>query len=68
MMLEPSIDTLMDKVSSKYMLVTLSAQRARALQETQSSKSEDGASRKYVGIALREIIAGELVCDSEEQK
>ena len=32
-MLEPSIDTLQEKINSKYTLVTLSAKRARDLQE-----------------------------------
>ncbi|GAK00254.1 DNA-directed RNA polymerase omega subunit [Geomicrobium sp. JCM 19055] len=32
-MLYPSIDSLLKKIDSKYSLVTISAQRARALQE-----------------------------------
>ncbi|HET7579619.1 MAG TPA: DNA-directed RNA polymerase subunit omega [Bacillales bacterium] len=68
-MLEPSIDSLMEKVHSKYMLVTLSAKRARALQVADSGESDDVESRKYVGTALKEIAAGELswTFDNEEQ-
>lgn len=68
MMLEPSIDTLMEKISSKYLLVTLSAKRARDLQAAESSKSDNIESRKYVGIALKEIVSGELTCDKVEQE
>lgn len=64
MMLEPSIDALMGKVSSKYMLVTLSAKRARDLQDAASAGS-NVISRKFVGTALKEIVDGKLVCTTK---
>ena len=49
MMLKPSIDTLLDKVPSKYSLVILEAKRAHELEagapETQSFKSEKSTLR-----------------------
>ncbi|MBO8155294.1 MAG: DNA-directed RNA polymerase subunit omega [Bacillaceae bacterium] len=55
MMLEPSIDSLMEKVPSKYALVILSAKRAREMQDTKKSLIEEPKSHKYVGRALEEI-------------
>lgn len=55
MMLEPSIDELQEKISSKYTLVTLSARRARELSETKKVLVENPKSEKYVGMALEEI-------------
>lgn len=54
-MLEPSIDSLMEKVPSKYALVILSAKRAREMQDTKKSLIEEPKSHKYVGRALEEI-------------
>lgn len=68
MMLEPSIDALMDKVSSKYLLVTLSAKRARDMQAAASAGSDETASRKYVGAALKEIVEGKLTCTAETEE
>lgn len=55
MMLEPSIDELQEKISSKYTLVTLSARRARELSNTKKVLVENPKSEKYVGMALEEI-------------
>ncbi|WP_077622071.1 DNA-directed RNA polymerase subunit omega [Sediminibacillus massiliensis] len=55
MMLEPSIDSLQEKINSKYTLVTLSARRARQMQETKKILVERPKSHKYVGMALEEI-------------
>ncbi|MBM7598649.1 DNA-directed RNA polymerase subunit omega [Virgibacillus halotolerans] len=60
MMLDPSIDALQEKISSKYILVTLSARRARQMSETNRTLIEDPKSEKYVGMALEEILAGKL--------
>lgn len=60
MMLEPSIDSLMKNINSKYTLVTLSARRARQMQDTKKYLIEDYDSYKYVGIALEEINGGKL--------
>lgn len=61
-MLYPSIDSLLTKIDSKYTLVTISAQRAREMQESEESGPmiENPVSNKYVGIALEEIEKGEL--------
>lgn len=59
-MLEPSIDSLMEKINSKYTLVTLSARRAREMQDTQQYMMASPKSHKYVGKALEEIIEGLL--------
>lgn len=60
MMLEPSIDKLLKNINSKYTLVTLSARRARQMQDTKKYLIDDYESEKYVGIALEEINEGKL--------
>lgn len=60
MMLEPSIDQLQEKINSKYVLVTLSARRARQLAENEKSLVENPKSHKFVGVALEEIAAEKL--------
>ncbi|MBM7571770.1 DNA-directed RNA polymerase subunit omega [Aquibacillus albus] len=69
MMLEPSIDKLQLKINSKYTLVTLSARRARQIQETKQHQLERPTSHKYVGIALEEIQADKLsyVSDDDDE-
>lgn len=61
-MLEPSIDSLQEKIPSKYTLVTIAAARARVLLEEGASHSliENPKSNQFVGIALEEIQAGKL--------
>lgn len=54
-MLEPSIDSLQEKISSKYTLVTISARRARELQSESKPLVEHPKSLKSVGVALEEI-------------
>lgn len=61
MMLEPSIDELLEKIDSKYMLVSLSAKRARKLQLVENDEQGgDWEARKYVSRALREISSDQL--------
>lgn len=60
-MLEPSIDSLQEKIDSKYVLVTLAAKRARQLLDTQKSLIDEPKSKKYVGVALEEIDAKKIV-------
>lgn len=60
-MLYPSIDKLMEKVDSKYKLVTVAAKRARKLQEKEGLLIDKPVSHKFVGKALEEISAGELM-------
>lgn len=59
-MLEPSIDSLQEKINSKYTLVTISARRARDLQNESQALLEHPKSQKFVGIALEEINEGKL--------
>ncbi|MCD8510856.1 MAG: DNA-directed RNA polymerase subunit omega [Bacillus sp. (in: Bacteria)] len=56
-MLNPSIDSLMTKINSKYTLVTVSAHRARELREKPElfEKTSKSKSVSYVGMALEEI-------------
>lgn len=54
-MLEPSIDSLQEKINSKYTLVTISARRARELQDGAKTLLEEPKALKYVGVALEEI-------------
>lgn len=67
MMLEPSIDKLQEKINSKYTLVTLSAKRARQIQDTKKQLIEKPKSFKYVGIALEEIQEEKLVYDVNDK-
>lgn len=59
-MLEPSIDSLLEKINSKYTLVTISARRARALQGESTPLIENPKSFKKVGVALEEIYQEKL--------
>lgn len=68
MMLEPSIDQLQTKINSKYTLVTLSARRARQIQNAKIIQIEKPTAAKNVGIALEEIHAGKLTYVSTEYK
>lgn len=56
-MLDPSIDSLMKKLDSKYTLVTVAAKRARQLQVHDDLMIAKPISHKYVGKALEEIDA-----------
>jgi len=64
-MLEPSIDSLQEKIDSKYSLVTISARRARQLQDGDHVLVEEPKSHTYVGIALEEIYADKLTVKSD---
>jgi DNA-directed RNA polymerase subunit omega len=54
-MLYPSIDSLLQKIDSKYTLVTVAAKRAREMQEHHDCRVERPVSHKYVGKSLEEI-------------
>lgn len=56
MMLYPSIDSLLEKINSKYTLVTLSSKRARQIQQEGGVLIPRPFSVKPVGKALEEII------------
>lgn len=59
-MLEPSIDSLQERIPSKYTLVSIAASRARELLEVGQPLIENPKSNQFVGIALEEIQAGKL--------
>jgi len=59
-MLYPSIDSLLNRINSKYTLVTVAAKRARQMQQNNDQQLENTVSVKYVGKALEEIDAGLL--------
>lgn len=65
-MLEPSIDALQEKINSKYTLVTISARRARQLQDEGKVLIDHPKSVKYVGMALEEIYNDKLFVKEEE--
>lgn len=60
-MLYPSIDSLLTKIDSKYSLVTVASRRARKMQLDGNPKLMKYVSHKYVGKALEEIHADELI-------
>jgi DNA-directed RNA polymerase subunit omega len=57
---EPAIDALLDRVDSKYTMVTVAAKRARLLMTGARKRVETG-SDKPVTIALQELEAGTLL-------
>ncbi|WP_408010933.1 DNA-directed RNA polymerase subunit omega [Pseudalkalibacillus sp. A8] len=67
-MLYPSIDSLMEKLDSKYTLVTVSSKRARMIQQSSKPLVDDPKSSKFVGIALEEILEGKLSYDLNKLK
>lgn len=69
MLIYPSIDRLLEKIDSKYSLVTLSAKRAHDFEEKEGHTNrpllEEYKSISHVGKALEEIVSGDLVIDPE---
>ncbi|HLR54152.1 MAG TPA: DNA-directed RNA polymerase subunit omega [Pseudogracilibacillus sp.] len=65
-MLEPSIDSLLKQINSKYTIATIAARRARDLKEDAPSALEDPQSLQYVGVALEEINEGKLTVKTTE--
>lgn len=59
-MLYPSIDSLLEKIDSKYSLVSVAAKRARVMSQIRDERLPKYVSYKYVGKALEEIYSGEL--------
>ncbi|WP_409275599.1 DNA-directed RNA polymerase subunit omega [Neobacillus sp. SCS-31] len=59
-MLYPSIDSLLNKIDSKYSLVSVAAKRARYMQQNGGLRLEKYVSHKFVGKALEEIHSGQL--------
>ncbi|MBP2635656.1 MAG: rpoZ 2 [Firmicutes bacterium] len=58
-MINPSLDSLVKKVDSKYTLVVLAAKRAREIMDGQQPLTES-KSNKPVTIALEEVAQGEI--------
>ena len=58
-MINPSLDSLVKKVDSKYTLVVLAAKRAREIMDGQQPLVE-AKSNKPVTIALEEVAQGEI--------
>lgn len=65
-MLYPSIDELLNKIDSKYSLVTIAAKRARQLQEEEKPLLEKYVSKKNVGKSLEEIYSGKLTITTKD--
>ena len=63
MMLKPSIDSLLDRVNSKYSLVILASKRAHELDAKAQPRMDSFESVKSVGQALEEIEAGNVIND-----
>lgn len=70
MLLEPSLDKLLEKIDSKYSLVMLAAKRAHEINESEDPDSElvldEYKSIRNVGRALEEVEAGDLIIDSSK--
>ncbi|WP_342600643.1 DNA-directed RNA polymerase subunit omega [Psychrobacillus sp. FSL H8-0483] len=62
-MLYPSVDSLKNKIDSKYSLVSVASKRARQLQEEGGERLHSYVSAKQVGRALEEVAAGELTIE-----
>jgi DNA-directed RNA polymerase subunit omega len=58
-MINPSLDSLVKKVDSKYTLVVLAAKRAREIMDGQQPLTES-KSNKPVTIALEEVAQGQI--------
>ncbi|WCK53041.1 DNA-directed RNA polymerase subunit omega [Aneurinibacillus sp. Ricciae_BoGa-3] len=59
-MIYPSIDKLLEKVDSKYTLVSIASKRARQMREHEGLLIARPVSSKYVGRSLEEFHAGEI--------
>ena len=76
-LMEPRIETLMNKVDSKFTLVTLAAMRAREINDYYNQLGEGlgrivppqvtSVSRKPLSIALEEIAATKIVYERIEE-
>ena len=66
MMLYPPVADLVDKVGSRYQLVNVVAQRARAISAQYDADGEP-LDEKPVSIAIDEVYAGKLTINSEDR-
>jgi DNA-directed RNA polymerase subunit omega len=67
-MLYPSIDSLLEKIDSKYSLVSVAAKRARQMQIKNETTVENPVSHKQVGRALEEIHSGKLTYQNQYEE
>jgi DNA-directed RNA polymerase subunit omega len=67
-MLYPSIDKLVEKVGSKYTLVTVASKRARQLRENNNLQLEKPKSKKFVGQSLEELIEEKLYYENQDRR
>ncbi|MGY0836587.1 DNA-directed RNA polymerase subunit omega [Aerococcus urinaeequi] len=65
MIIYPSIDKLLDRIDSKYSLVSIAAKRATELQVEKNPMLNEYQSPTYVGQALEEIASNDLVIDPD---
>ncbi|OFU49950.1 MULTISPECIES: DNA-directed RNA polymerase subunit omega [Aerococcus] len=65
MIIYPSIDKLLDRIDSKYSLVSIAAKRATELQVEKNPMLNEYQSPTYVGQALEEIASNDLVVDPD---
>ena len=65
MMLYPPVADLVDKVGSRYQLVNIVAQRARAISAEYDENGEP-LDEKPVSIAIDEVYAGKLTINTAE--
>lgn len=65
-MLYPSMNSLMKKVSSRYMLVNVAAKRARQIAD-QAEQEGIPLSEKPVRTAINELASGKLIIREEEE-
>lgn len=68
-MLYPSIDSLLQKVSSKYLLVNIAAKRTKEMEETDhyQMKESEYKSSKNIGKALEELKQGLIHVEEKEK-
>lgn len=67
-MLEPSFDSLLQRVGNKYTLVVAAAKRARQLNEGSRPRVSWEEVHKPVLLALQEIADGHLECSEPEEE
>ncbi len=68
-MIYPSIDKLLQKVGSKYLLVNIVAKRAKEMDETEYYQMNESeyVSSKSIGKALEEIAKDLIILGSDEK-
>ena len=68
-MIYPSIDKLLTKVGSKYLLVNLVSKRAKEMQETEyyQMKENEYISSKEIGKALEEVSKDLIHIETNEE-